>query len=803
MALAAGTHLGPYEIVAALGAGGMGEVYRARDTRLEREVALKVLPAEAVADQTARARLMREARLASQLNHPHVCTVYDVGEAHDQTYVAMELVEGQTLSERLAHGALPLDEVLTYGQQLADALAHAHARGVVHRDFKSANVVVTPEGQVKVLDFGLAKRLAGEVAADAVTLSRRSLTEGGVVAGTLAYMAPEQLRGQPADARSDVWALGIVLYEMAAGKRPFQGQTGFELSSAILSQPLPPLPSSVPARLAGVIDGCLARAPAERYQQGAEARAALAAVASGQAATTWGTWRVVLRRHRRLLRGAAVSALVLLAAAAVVYGPGLGSLRPRLTSGAGTPAGVITLAVLPFENLSGDPAQDYFSDGFTGEMIAQLGRLHPAALSVKARTSVMRYKKTDKPIDQIGRELGGVDYILEGSARWEGGLIRITAELIKVADQTQLWAESYQRERSGILTVQSEVARSVANALALKLLPSEQARLANVRAVDPEAYEAYLRGSQHWIKMTPGDLDTAQRYFEAALQKDASYAAAYTGLTWVWACRNQMGLAPSSEAVPKAKAAALKAVELDDSLAEAHYARAAVMTWHDWNYPEADAEWKRAIELDPSYPDGVAMYSHYLMIVHRPDEAMAQIERVLKLDPFNVTVHSFYAMALHLARRYDEAIAQARATLKMQPDNPVANSALLLSLVMTKRHDEAVATAAALYGSQMFGWSDIADAVKKTYAEAGFEAAMRRLADLETARYGALPGVANDAGGNYLMAGDTARAFEWFEKAYAVRDPNLPYLNCYPLVDPLRSDPRLQSLLRRIGVAQE
>jgi TolB-like protein/Tfp pilus assembly protein PilF/tRNA A-37 threonylcarbamoyl transferase component Bud32 len=796
MSVSPGTRLGPYEITARIGAGGMGEVWRARDTRLERDVALKVLPAEALADETARARLVREARLASKLNHPHICTIYDVGDSDPSTgsplagsgqavcYIAMELVEGQSLSDRVAHGALPVEEVLRYGQQLAGALAHAHARGVVHRDFKSANVVVTPEGQVKVLDFGLAKRLAGDEIADAATASRQSLTEAGVLAGTLAYMAPEQLRGRPADARSDIWALGIVLYELATGKRPFEGKTGFELSSAILSQPVPAVPSSVPAPLAGVIDRCLAKEPGDRYQRGGEVQAALEAAASGQAVAVWPARRVAPRRHRALA-GTVAGAFALVA----------------IAGGAAAPARAIRLAVLPFANLSGDAEQEYLSDGLTTEMIAQLGRLHPGTLSVIARTSVMRYKKTEKAIDQIGRELG-VDYVLEGSAQREAGRIRITADLIKVADQTQLWAERYERDMAGILALQSDVAQKVAGALALKLLPGEQARLGNARAVNPEAYEAYLKGSQYWIKMTPGDLDTAQRYFEAALKKDPDYAAAYTGLAWVWGCRSQMGLALIAEAGPKMREATLKALSLDDGLGEAHYALATILTWHEWNFQAADAEWKRAVQLDPNYPDGLAMYSHFLMIVGRPDEAMAQIDRALKLDPFNVTIHSFYAIDLLLARRYDDAITQARKTLKMQPDNSVASTALILSLHMSKRYEEAMTAAATLYASPMFGWPDVADALKKGYAEVGYAGALRATADLETAKYGTLPGVANDAAMNYLMAGDTARAFEWFEKAFKVRDPNLPYLNAYPLFDPLRSDPRLQSLLRRIGLAK-
>src|SRR5512137_1959086 len=305
MSLAAGSRVGPYEVKALLGAGGMGQVWRAHDTRLERDVALKVLPAGSLGDESARARLIREARLASKLNHPHICTIYEVGESDGQMFIAMELVEGQPLSARLADGPLPVEQILRYGQQMADALAHAHGRGVVHRDFKSANVVVTPDGQVKVLDFGLAKRLSGEELADVTTVSRHSLTAPGVVAGTLAYMAPEQLKGQPADARSDIWALGVVLYELASGTRPFQGQTGFELTAAIFSQPVPPMPAPVPEPVAGVVERCLAKEPGERYQQAGEVKAALEAVASGRDVARWPTWRMAAWRRRRMIGRAA------------------------------------------------------------------------------------------------------------------------------------------------------------------------------------------------------------------------------------------------------------------------------------------------------------------------------------------------------------------------------------------------------------------------------------------------------------------------------------------------------------------
>ena len=505
MPLAPQTRVGPFEVLTLLGAGGMGEVYRARDTRLGREVALKVLPADAVADATARARLLREARLASQLNHPHICTIHEVGESDPSTgstgslqagsgqagvYIAMELVEGQSLSATLAGGALPTEQVLRFGSQIADALAHAHAHGVIHRDLKSLNVIITPEGRAKVLDFGLAKRLDDQNT-DEITRLRTSLTEPGMVVGTLGYMAPEQLRGEAADARSDIWALGVMLYEMAAGARPFQGRSGADISSAILKEAPPPLPVSVPAEVGATITHCLEKAPGRRYQQAGEVWAALDAIQSGTAAS-WAAWRYGLARSRRAVLTGGV--LAILAGLAALVSLDVGGVRTRLTGG---PPAAIKLAVLPFENQSGDPAQEYFSDGMTDEMIAQLGRLHPAGLLVIARTSVMRYKKSAAPLAQIARELG-VAYLLRGSARREAGRVRISAALIQAANQNQVWADTFERELAGILALQGDVAREVARKVQLALTPEQERRLAGGRTVNPEVYRPIFVACSTW-----------------------------------------------------------------------------------------------------------------------------------------------------------------------------------------------------------------------------------------------------------------------------------------------------------------
>ena len=753
VSLAPGVRFGTYEVIARLGAGGMGEVWRAWDPSLEREVALKVLPSEMTADDSARARLLREARMASKLNHPNVCTIYEVGEAEGQTYIAMELISGETLSERLSKGRMEKEDVLRLGHRLADALAHAHSNGVVHRDFKSANVVITTDGRAKVLDFGLAARVSEEKLSEVTTYTADSPEMSGKIVGTLAYMAPEQLRGEQAEARSDIWALGVVLHEMASGERPFQGNTGFELSSAILSAaPKPLQPGSgdvLPARLQIVIDRCLEKDPGARCQHANEIGAALESALSTQPAVT-----------------------------DVGRAPGL------------------RLAVLPFANLSGDPEQEYLADGFTQELITQLGRLHPEGLSVIARSSVMRYKKGDTPIDQIASELG-VDYVLEGSMHREGDRIRINAELIQAEDQTLLWADTYERKLAGILALQSEVAKRVAESLALELLPAEQARLTSARTVNAEAHDAYLKGSYHWKNVTSADLDTAQRYFELALEKDPAHAPAFEGLACVWAARQQTGITPPGEAGPKAKAAALRAIALDDRSAEAHKAMAVVLMYTDWDWEGADREWRRSLDINPNAADAHAYYAHFLTIVGRTKEAFWHSERALELDPFNGLIHSLQAMVLYSDRRFEDALAATKAALALQPDNPIAWNTLQQLFVSTGLHDELLTTRRQRIAND----PELLAAFEQGLEKSGSQGAHRSVADLLATRFEAQHG--GDAFGvarRYVDAGDYDKAVDWLERAYDDCDPNLPYVQALPFYDPMRSDPRFQELVRRMGL---
>jgi serine/threonine-protein kinase len=600
----------------------MGEVYRAHDEQLDRDVALKVLPAQALTDPTARARLLREARSAAALNHPHICTIYEVGEAGGQAYIAMELVEGKLLSALVPEQGLPVETVLRLGSQIADALAHAHERRIVHRDLKSANVMVTPEGRAKVLDFGLAKRLSGQELAEAATKSLATLTEAGALVGTVPYMAPEQLRGQPADARSDVWALGVVLYEMAAGRRPFRGQTGFELSSAILNQAPLPLPAAVPAGLGTVIEHCLAKEPGQRYQQGSEVRAALEAIQSGAALPAWPAWRYVLSRRRWVVLAGSLAVLAIVAALAVIFGGGVQRIR--------------SLAVLPVKNDSGDPGQEFFADGMTDDLIASLAQIR--ALKVISRTSAMHYKGTNETLPQIAKELG-VDGVVEASVVRSGGRVRVTVQLIDARRDQNLWASNYERDMTDVLAVQSEVVQAIAGEIKAAVTPQESGRLKAARQVDPEVYDTTLKGKATLEYATREEqIRQAIELFQKAVDRDPTYAPAWAGLgqaLWFLAGTGFEFVAPW-EVRDKAIAAAERALQIDENLPEAHEARALIAWDGEWDLAEAQRHFEKALELRPGYAPTHNWYGQMLMVpLGRFEEARRHYDRARELDPLS------------------------------------------------------------------------------------------------------------------------------------------------------------------------
>jgi TolB-like protein/Tfp pilus assembly protein PilF len=768
----------------------MGEVLKAKDTRLQRTVAVKVLPENLSSNAERRSRFEREARSASALNHPNIATVFDIGEDKGTHYIVMELVEGRTLRELMREGALSTPTILPLATQIAEGLSKAHSAGIVHRDLKPENVMVTDDGLVKILDFGLAKLMpqGSDVGSEAPTETQA--TQQGTVLGTVPYMSPEQAAGRSLDHRSDQFSFGSILYEMATGRRAFQKATMAQTLAAIIEddpEPIRRLNEAVPVELSAVVTRCLAKDPAGRYESTGELARDLKTVPE-----TPSPWRA---RRRFLWAAAALLAAVL----AVALRPGLMGLWDQLSSRAGT-ASIESIAVLPLRNLSGDPEQEYFADGMTEALITALARV--SSLKVIARHSVMRYRDTDKTLAEIARELE-VDAVVEGSALRVGDRVRIMAQLIDPETGLALWAQSYERDLENVLFLQSEVAQAIVGEVAVALTPEEARLLAGARFVDPEALEAYLKGSYHWEKLTPEDLETAQRYFELALEKDPTYAPAYEGQARVWAARQQTGITHPREAGPKAKAAATRALELDDSSAGAHEALAVVRTWTDWDWEGAEREWRRALELDPNAANAHAYFAHFLAITGRTAEAVKHGERALELDPLNALFHGLHALVLYQDRRYDDAMAAARTALVMQP-NLVPAAATVQSVFISKgMRDEQLAH----QRERIARDPQRVAAFEQGLAKGGYEGAQRAIADLLAARYAKAEGVPDpgvrriympvDIALRYLDAGDNVAALDWLERAFEVRDPNLPYLGS-PLYDPLRPDPRFQDLLRRM-----
>lgn len=675
-----GERFGPYEVLAFIGAGGMGEVWRARDSRLEREVALKVLPPASLGDEGARARLVREARMASKLNHPNVCTVHEVGEVGGQAYIAMELVEGEALSVRLRRGGLGPEQVLRYGLQLADALAHAHERGVVHRDFKSGNVVITPEGRAKVLDFGLARQVSAARLAEASTMEQDSLSGPGQVVGTIAYMAPEQLRGQVADARCDVWALGVTLHEMATGARPFGGTTGFEISSAVFTQPPPPLPPAFPAAFAAVVERCLAKEPGRRYRRGGEVRSALEAVASGAAMPMRHAPPAGAARRRWLLPVAGAAAVVVL-----LVGLGLGGVLSRLL---GSRAEAATLAVLPLENLTGDPEQDYLVEGIHDALITDLGKVGRFQ-RVIARSSVMRFKGSTAPPSEVARELG-VAALVTGAVKRDAEGVVVTAHLIDPASGAQLWSDTFRRTMRDVLGLQGDVVRGISRAMDVPLSAQDQRRLGSSRAVNPAAYEAYLRGMYFLNKSTRADTEKGLALLREAVDKDPADPLANAGLALGY-IEIAHGAEARDDSLRLGRAAAQKAMAIDGTLAEALAACGMAKGYLDWRWDEALRDLDRALEINPSLAIALYHRSWFHALFGRMEEAIADHKRAQELDPLNPLNTAWLGELYRWQGRLDEAEAEVQRAIEMDPRFPPVYFVQALVFRDRGMHEQAIA----------------------------------------------------------------------------------------------------------------
>ena len=784
-----GQTISHYRIVEKLGAGGMGEVYRARDQHLERDVALKILPTDCQGSAEAQKELLREARSASALNDSHICVIYEVGEAEGRSFIVMELVEGRPLNLLIPPAGLLPELVLRYGVQVATALAHAHDHGIIHRDIKTANIVITPSGQVKVLDFGLAKRYGEREFAEA-TRSIQSAIDAGTIVGTLPYIAPEILCGEQASPRSDIWSLGITFFEMSAGQRPFRGQTGFELTSGILREPLPPLPPQLPPGLRWVIECCLEKEPGHRYQRASEVRAALEAVHTQPGASS--AVAVAVRPAAFAKSSLWILGMIVLALVAALLAANVAGLRDRAFHRASAP-GIHSLAVLPLENLSGDPQQQYFADGMTEELTTELSQI--SSLRVVSRTSAMRYKGTQKSVPEIARELN-VDAVVEGSVEHEGDRVRITAQLIQGPSDTHLWAKGYERDFRDSLRLQDEVAQAIVDEIQLKLTSQEKARLARSEVIDPKAHEDYLRGLFYLNLRDGPDERRAIELFQAAIQKDPAYAAAYSSLADSYRTLIYNSNVAPADVFPQSEAAAKRALELDDQLSEAHASLANNLADYNWDWAGGEREFQTALRLNPNSSVTHSYYAHFLRQEGRIEESIREGRRGVDLDPVSATASFLLSQSLYEARRYDQALAQLRKTLDLEPRFWPAHLYLGKTLAEQGRFQEAVdeLKKAGNFTAEPFA------TIGYVYGRMGRAADARKvIADLQelSKKTYVAP---TDFAKIYIGLGDKDEAFAWLEKSFQQRDFWLTFLEGDPVFESLRPDPRFQNLVRRIGL---
>jgi serine/threonine protein kinase/tetratricopeptide (TPR) repeat protein len=775
-----GKTLSHYRILEKLGEGGMGVVYKAEDTRLKRNVALKFLNPQTIGTDEDKARFTHEAQAAAALNHPNICTIYEIDEADGRLFIAMELIKGRSLKEKIAEGPIRLDEVLDISIQVAEGLNSAHMQGIVHRDIKPANIMAAPGGQVKIMDFGLAK-----------TRGRTRLTQTGSTLGTVSYMSPEQARGAEVDDRTDLWSLGVVLYEMLTGRLPFGGDHEQAVIYSILNkepEPVTALRTGVPKELERIVLKALAKSPNERYQHMDELLVDLRSFKK-MASTPKRAIRTSVTRQPVLRRAYLYVGLVVLIVLLVLS---------RFDFFAGDRETIDSIAVLPLENLSQDPGKEYFADGMTEAIIADLAKI--GALRVISRTSVMRYKGTNKSLPRIGEELH-VDAIVEGSVLLAGDRVRITTQLIEAAADRHLWAESYERDLRDVLGLQRDVAQAIAHEIKIKLTSKEQVVLESANQIDPEAYDAYLKGRFHWNKRTKQDLEKSIKYFEQAAEKEPDYALAYAGLADAYIVIADWGFSPPIEARRKAKLYAQRALSLDNSLVEARTSLAALAASLDWDLEKSEEGYKRAIESNPNYATAHQWYAELLMVTGRFDEALSEIRTALELDPFSLVMHHVRGAVYYYSRDFDDAIREYETILELDKDFSPARYFLSYCYCQKKMYKEAVEEykkALIIDGTGMEKVESLEQAFEKNGGK-GFNLWITKELDETTDQEYNVPYYYAEA---YARMGEIDKAIEWLEKSYEVGSVNTMYMAVSPDFDSIRSDARFKNLMHKVGLPE-
>lgn len=784
-----GQELANYRIDSLLGRGGMGEVYLAEDKRLHRKVALKLLPAQFMNDAERVRRFKREAVAASATNHPNILTIYEIGHAEGHQFIATEFVDGVTLRQSMQSGEISIAESLSVAVQVASALSVAHEAGIIHRDIKPENVMARSDGLVKVLDFGLAKlteRSAAkpDVDSQAETMSRLS-TESGVVMGTASYMSPEQVRGLKVDHRTDIFSLGVMLYEMMAGRRPFEGATTADVIAAILDKepaPLTDLKKTGPSEFERITRHCLEKNPGQRYQSARDLASDLKALlgGGGQAISA----SSLARQQRR--------PVVWLAAALVIALIGLGAW---FYMGIWRETPIDSLAVLPLVNASGDANLEYLSDGITESLINSLSQL-PQLKRVIARSSVETYKGKSVEPRKVGQELN-VRAVLTGKMIQRSYDLSLTTELVNATDGARLWGGQYNCKLTELFAVQEEIASNISECLRLKLSGEERRRLGKRQTTNIEAHQLYLKGRYHLNNISVVGLKKAIGYFKQAIEMDPNYAPAYAGMSDTYIFLSDIYI-PGKEAMPMARAAAQKAMELDETLAEAHEALAMVEASYDWKWTEADSAFKRALEINPSYAWVHNQYGIFLVAMGRFAEAKIEMDRARELDPLSPFIHVGTVWPVYFARQYDQAIEQLRRIIDLNPEFP--NAYLNLGWAYTQKGMYQDAIAALRTARSLDATSYAIAALGYAYAKAGkLEEARKALSELQ--------GKANHGQGMeyplaiiYAGLGEKGQAMDALERAYHVRHSFLPTMKVDPFFDGLRSDPRFTDLLRRMNL---